>query len=213
MQCRFNTILDSRKTGLRVKEDVRKADKRRYDRVLPDCMRSRRDPKSQGPERDSGRLSFKRNQPSLGAFILDRLFEAGRKIRDEQIILYDKLKPEYFTVDEDLLRPWKKVDQWVKDTSPVSASLAKITAHVDDHIKRWQIISKPRPQTPSSKQALSGKGGSAKQQQALYNELSQSFDNGPDLGEGSLLASFANIENGNKHHLSSSSDCIPWARC
>ncbi len=184
-------MLDSRKTGHQVKEDVFKSDKRNFKKELPPSLQSRKGDNSQLVRRDQN-LSFKRNQ-ALGEFILDYLFAAGQKMQDDEIKRYDGRKPRFFGNDEDLLQPWKKMKQWIGDSSPVGADLALIKAHVDAHIKEWRAITgrTSKQSTPSAKRKAGVVHPSA---QAQYDELARSYAAGPEIAPGSLLASSANIE-------------------
>ncbi|KAI1786799.1 RNA dependent RNA polymerase-domain-containing protein [Ganoderma leucocontextum] len=187
----FNTVLDSRKTGHRVKDDIFKSDKRKFKRELPPSLQPRKGDNFQ--ERSVQSVPFRRNR-ALGQFILDYLFDAGRKMRDEQIKRYDGLKPAFFGNDEDLLRPWKKIKPWLGDSSPVGADLALIQEHVDAHIKEWQAITR-RTSIKSTPSAKGKAGGSArKSEQAEYDELARSYAAGPEIPSDTLLASSANIE-------------------
>ncbi|KAM5539861.1 hypothetical protein V8D89_006364, partial [Ganoderma adspersum] len=188
----FNTVLDSRKTGHRVKEDVLKKDKRNFNKEIPPSLQARKGDNSQ--QRGNQKLPFKRDR-ALGQFILDYLFDAGREMQAEQIKCYDSLKPRFFGSDADLLRPWEKMKGPIGDSSPVAADLALIQAHVDAHIKKWQAITGRKSSnraTPSAR----GKAGArtAKSGQTQYDELARSYATGPEFSPGSLLALFANIE-------------------
>ncbi|PIL31184.1 RNA-dependent RNA polymerase [Ganoderma sinense ZZ0214-1] len=189
----FNTVLDSRKTGHRVSEDVFKKDKRNFNKEMPPCLQSRKS--GENPqERGDRKVSFKRDR-ALGPFILDYLFDAGRKMQDEHMKRYDGMKPRFFGSDADLLRPWDRMKAWIGDTSPVGADLALIQAHVNEHIRQWQVIT-GRMSSSRSTPSARGKAGarSGKSAQALYDELARSYAAGPEISSSSLLACSANIE-------------------
>src|SRR5712671_4291840 len=67
MFCRFNTCLDSRKTGYRVQQEVFKKDTRYYAWGLPECLH----PVEEGDQR-SQRARIKRGE-GLGPYVLDIL--------------------------------------------------------------------------------------------------------------------------------------------
>ena len=190
-------MLDSRKTGHRVRQDVLKKDKLRYQRALPDCMLSRKAAEQKKQSWDLGEIPFKRN-PRLGPFILDELFAAGRKMRDEQIVRYDSLRHQAsFWIDDDLAQPWRRVKPWLGDSSPVARDLKAIQQHVNDHILKWQSIT-AMARTPS-KHRSSTKGKAKvsapeKPVRAQYEELARLFADGPDISSDSLLASFTDIK-------------------
>ena len=183
-------MLDSRKTGHRVKEDVLKRDKRNFKKELPPSLQPRKGDNF-SEHRGGQNLQFKRD-PKLGEFILDHLFDAGRKIQDEEIKRYDGLKPRFFGDDQDLRRPWEKMQLWVNDSSPVGPDLALIQKHIDSHIKEWQAIASrtSKKSTPWAK----GKAHATKSAQVQYDELARSYAAGPGISPDSLLASAADIE-------------------
>ncbi|TBU58167.1 RNA dependent RNA polymerase-domain-containing protein [Dichomitus squalens] len=193
----FNTVLDSRKTGYRIRQEVLKDDKRKYQRQLPDCMLSRKAAEKKQQSWDRGDIPFRRDR-RLGQFILDELFAAGRKMRDEQITRYDRLKSHAsFSMDDDLLRPWKRVRPWLGDSSPVARDLEAIQRHVEKHIERWRAIT-ANARTPFKRGSSSAKdkatgSESGKGAQAQYNDLARSFATGPDISPDTLLASIASI--------------------
>ena len=185
-------MLDSRKTGHRVKADVLKRDKRGFNKEMPYSLQPR---KSDGSQQwSNGRVSFKRDQ-KLGQFILDYLVEAGEKMLADQIVHYDGLRPGFFRDDADLLRPWEKMKRWIGDSTPVAADLARIEAHVDAHIKEFRAITARKSSSKSTPSAR-GKAGArtAKSGQTGYDELARSYAAGPEISKDSLLASSADIE-------------------
>ncbi|PIL31169.1 RNA-dependent RNA polymerase [Ganoderma sinense ZZ0214-1] len=192
----FKALLVSQKTGRFVKKKVFKRDKQQFSKQLPPSLQTASDNAQQWRDR-----RFKRD-PALGQFVLDHLFDAGQKMRNEQMKRYDGIKPRVFHSDADLLRPWEKVKPWIGDSSSeppgVAADLALIQAHVDTYIKEWRAIAQ---RTSSNKSTRSGRGkgggarnAAAKSVQAHYDELAQSYAYGPEFSPGSLLASVANIE-------------------
>ena len=185
-------MLDSRKTGHRVKADVLKRDKRGFNKEMPHSLRPRRSDGSQ--QWSNGRVSFKRDQ-KLGQFILDYLVKAGEEMLGEQVRHYDGMRPGFFRSDADLLRPWEKMKRWIGDSTPVAADLARIEAHVDAHIKEFRAITARKSSSKSTPSAR-GKAGArtAKSGQTGYDELARSYAAGPEISKDSLLASSADIE-------------------
>ncbi len=160
-------MLDSRKTGCFVKEDIFKSDKRNFNKDMPPSLQSRKRNNSQ--LRGDQNLTFKRDR-TPGEFVLDCLLNEGRKMQDDQIKRYNGLKPRSFGNNEDLLQPWKKMKQSIGNSSPVGADLALIKTHVDAHIKEWQAITR-RTSNKSMPSAKRSAGAVHHSVQAQYDEL------------------------------------------
>ncbi|KAM5539858.1 hypothetical protein V8D89_006361 [Ganoderma adspersum] len=182
----FRKLLDSQKTGRRVKEGVLKRDKRQFTKELPPSLQSM----GNGPwRRNYHNTPYFKRDPKLGEFILDYLLNTGQEMLKEQIKHFDRLKPRHFCKDDDLLQPWKKMKQWIGGSSPAGANLGLIQAHVDGHIEEWRTIT---ARTMSNRSARWTTGKSA---QAQYDELARTYAAGPEISlDGSLLGSSAKIE-------------------
>ncbi|KAI0352282.1 hypothetical protein OH77DRAFT_1428830 [Trametes cingulata] len=193
----FNTILDSRKTGLRVKDQVFRADKRQYDKQRPECLST-----SANADSELARNVALRRPNQLGRFVLDVLLDEGKKLRDTHLADYEKVKksPAFSeTSDQDLLRPYHNVLR-LMDHPSLMHDLALIRTHVEDHIKRWQALtreSKPNPQTPSrSSRAKRHTGGPSNMvdRRNRWKELAQSFASGPNIDPDSTLALVGDVD-------------------
>lgn len=106
-----STLLDSGKTGLRLKSEVFTKDSRAYSRYYrPRCM------EPIDSETTSGRFAPPR-QKSLCEFVLDSLVIAGQEQRDTLLSEYDTLpagwQAKMFNNDPDLLRPYKEAKKAV----------------------------------------------------------------------------------------------------
>lgn len=190
-------MLDSRKTGHRVRPEVYKRDKMQYDRIQPDSLKSSKDTLEQGNV-----VKLKREH-GLGRFVLDELMAAGKRMRDAQLVRYDGLLQAasfgYKEQDPELLEPYQKVQELMDDPDfrddPKYQDFGRIKAHIDDHIRRWQRItseSKLNPMTPSkrasassSKASRAGSTSSAKSKREKYEALARSFAAGPEIAKNS----------------------------
>ena len=191
---RFNTILDSRKTGHVVREDVRKRDKGTYDKEQPQCLKSTKS--ATGPSQSN--LSLLRRGSDLGRFILDDLLEAGAKMRDEKLKQYEQLATfHYNDKDLDLVRPYIKVLRFMNHET-FRVDLERIKDHIATHITKWQAVSgesSRAPKTPSRRgKAAVTTGKSGKSMRAMWDELTRSFAAGPELPEDSPLVVFCDVE-------------------
>ena len=105
VSCRFTTCLDSRKTGLRVLENVFKKDAHEYAWSLPKCMQ---DDEEKG---ESGNRVTSRGK-ALGLFILDELLSFGDSVAKNLWVEYDKPAMGSFgTKDQHLLRPHQRISE------------------------------------------------------------------------------------------------------
>lgn len=133
---RFNTVLDSKKTGLKVKTDVYRSDKRDYDRELPECLKPASDQQMSG----NGRLA--RNSPT--PFILDTLLSTGRTLKDEHLARYESLQTNPSALkDQDLRKPVLDARSFARKFAELgfpqlSSELHQIEEHVAKHMHMWQ---------------------------------------------------------------------------
>ncbi|THG93647.1 hypothetical protein EW026_g7646 [Hermanssonia centrifuga] len=129
----FNTLLDSRKTGLRVLEEVAASDKKKYSYDLPPCM-------SDTAEADDKEYNYpKRNV--RGAFILDQLLDVGKRICDKQLQRYEEAGKAIAFREvrhDDMLKPYtNKVSvHWL------SPELRQVEAFVKQSFQRWKEFGK-----------------------------------------------------------------------
>ncbi|RPD82709.1 hypothetical protein L226DRAFT_35401 [Lentinus tigrinus ALCF2SS1-7] len=189
----FNTILDSRKTGHVVKEDVRKRDKRTYDKEQPLCLKSTKS--AAGPSQDNF-LQLKRG-PGLGRFVLDDLLAAGKQMRDEKLKQYDKLATFRYERDPDLVAPYNRARPFMTHDT-FKDDLALIEQHVLEHITKYQATvgaSFKTPKTPSKRGRAAGPAGkSGKSMRVLWDELVRSFAAGPDIPRDSPVVALGDLE-------------------
>ncbi|KAI0756131.1 RNA dependent RNA polymerase-domain-containing protein [Daedaleopsis nitida] len=193
----FNTVLDSRKTGYRVKPEVYKNDKMLYDKEQPDCLKSSKDVEIMR----QGNVAELRRSHSAGQFILDALRKEGRRMRDEQIKRYDSLGSTLHNwsdvKDPDLVRPFDRARRHL-DAPAFRHDFERIKAHIEEHIGKWQKVtseSRRTPPTPSKREnAKAASKNLKKQRREKWDTLVREFAAGPVLAEGSPLADIGDIE-------------------
>ncbi|KAI0673977.1 RNA dependent RNA polymerase-domain-containing protein [Trametes maxima] len=187
----FNTILDSRKSGLRVQDEVFRRDKKQYDRKRPECLQG-----SRSADPTSNVVGLRSRPHSLGRFILDELMEAGKEMRDTHLARYDQLSPDKMlgNRDPDLRGPYEAALPLMKNPL-FQKDLAAIRAHVEKHIEMWQKLareSKPNSyHTPSRTPVRKRRGGgpfTPAEQQRGWKDLTRSFADGPVFAVESPLA-------------------------
>lgn len=108
--------MDSVKTGHRLKKGVFEGDSKSYDRPQAPCMRTKDDEGSWQPE-PSNMLPLSR-PPSMGRFILDRLLDFGKDLKDQHLIEFGELNGQNAR-DQDMLQPWKDAIRNASQTLPV----------------------------------------------------------------------------------------------
>ncbi|EMD32601.1 hypothetical protein CERSUDRAFT_126709 [Gelatoporia subvermispora B] len=167
----FATVLDSRKTGLKVKGAVQKEDKNLYDREQPECMKPKAKSKDQDPY-SGGKNQRVLKRQVKGSFILQQLFDEGKRLSDEKLAAFDKLAPNrmHEMRDEDLLRVW---DRMLQDCNhpffgPGQRQFSeRIQKFVKDHHLRWRDVCSTSPTKASpSKEKSSAARNKAFQQVA-----------------------------------------------
>ncbi|OBZ68489.1 putative RNA-dependent RNA polymerase SHL2 [Grifola frondosa] len=185
----FATVLDARKTGLKVKADVFTSDKRDYDLPKPLCLQGKDD--TAASDEYGHRPPVKRdvNRP----FVLDELLEAGRDLGKQYRAKYANLWPDALDRDRDAditlrepLRSAETIAAEVTD-SRLKEELRSIRNHVEQHYQRWITISRSKAQASPSKKSPSkaasrspsSKVGAASSQTAQYQDLARSFASGP----------------------------------
>lgn len=142
LSCRFTTCLDSRKTGLRVLENVFQKDAKKYGWPLPKCMQ---DDEEEGESQNA--VTSRGN--ALRPFILDELLSFGDSVAEKIRVEYDKPAMESFrNKDQHLLRPYQRILEKLSEmrSLPVKVDdflgearreLGAIEKHVDDMKLEW----------------------------------------------------------------------------
>jgi len=127
---RANTCLDSPKTGLRVRDVVFKADRRKYNKLLPESLSKEADDSKEGP---------RAVRPArLGKFVLDALLEHGKKIWEDHNTKYKNLRPRTSNEpnDPDLLRPYEEAESGLTEP-PYLEQLEILRQHVQRCRADW----------------------------------------------------------------------------
>ncbi|KAI0684509.1 RNA dependent RNA polymerase-domain-containing protein [Cytidiella melzeri] len=126
----FTTILDSRKSGLVLKEEVYQEDKqwKKYGWDAPVCLG--------GP--DNEQIVRPRRQNPDGPFILEELLKEGNRIKKALTEKYRQMGkgvPEQQSSDSDLKKPWSEA---LQTTVPdYRAELDEVRKHVEDCFGDW----------------------------------------------------------------------------
>jgi len=184
---RFTTCLDSRKTGLRVLEEVYKEDSKKYGWPLPNCFRMDEDM----GESENGSIA---RSGALGPFILEHLQGFGKDVADEFLAKYEKKDGLAFKSDQDLLRPYHrileklsemrslpgaKVDDFV---AKARGDLEAVVKHVDAMKSEW-----PKASRPSKERERAQKKGVRSSQSNRINALQRTFASEPEVSYLALL--------------------------
>ena len=119
--------MDSVKTGHRLKNGVFAEDSRAYDRPQALCMRTKEDEDSWQPKANN-MLPLPRPS-SLGRFILDRLLDVGKELKDQHLIEFGRLDGKEAR-DQDALQPWKDASRNASQTLP-----ADVLDFLDDAVR------------------------------------------------------------------------------
>jgi RNA-dependent RNA polymerase len=177
---RFNTCLDSPKTGHRLIHDIFLKDQAEYGRLRPSCMVPM-DHAESAIQTYQSAPPVERNK-SLGTFILDSLVTAGHELRTRHLQAYDR----HFTsldqrLDNDLMKPLisatERAKQMKEQKYPkFSEELAAVVAHVKDvqtlYQKFWATPRKPL-------KTRSTKGSNRRELDTAAADIARQFVEGP----------------------------------
>lgn len=153
-------MLDSRKTGKKVKDEGFQSDRRRFGNAAPECLG--------GPADSGGRKRVPCGHPKKPdgspGFILEALLKEGRKIESTILAEYDTkiLRPQGEPPDPDLLRPYEDAQKIVS----LKCELSKITAVVDQSLLCWRTAT----WTPSNDPSSPNKNKKERQQSKQTND-------------------------------------------
>ncbi|KAF8273854.1 RNA dependent RNA polymerase-domain-containing protein [Lactarius quietus] len=163
----FTTCLDSRKTGLRVLDDVFEKDSKKYGWPLPGCMRV-------DEEVGETQNAVIRRGATLGPFILDELLSFGNSVAENFWVEYDMRdgRPAaelwFKSKDPHLLRPYQRISEKLSEMRSLPRvkidellveawkELREIKEHVDALKSEWGSIgrSKALQQNPRQNHAI-----------------------------------------------------------
>ena len=206
-------MLDSKKTGLRVKKDIADNDGRRFGHQQPDCFKLANEDRGELNDIVQRKRCPRRNA-RLPPFVLDELVKEGRNLEThylkhfEDAALYSRRRPQ----DSDLSKPWidnKSRSERLAQTGyrDFAMQLDVIEAHVKHHLSLWHRAcgtSKGsadfRPSSANT--GHSGHRDDTSTRNQIFKDVSRSFADGPSEMEffdsktlASLKASCAYITN------------------
>ncbi|CCL98058.1 uncharacterized protein FIBRA_00052 [Fibroporia radiculosa] len=177
----FTTVLDSRKTGLKVIDRVQKNDRQSYDYARPLCMI---------PTDTTGSfdgLKRKMSRRSTVPFVLDKLLEEGRALQNGHLSFYDGLRSQLAkTNDPDLEKPFQRVQMLAQRASAdqynsISNEVALIQEHINEHFRQYQRLAVgSRSLTRASSSSSFGKKKAKPDKDRSYEDLAVNFARGPD---------------------------------
>jgi RNA-dependent RNA polymerase len=173
---RFNTCLDSPKTGHRLKDDIFLEDRAEYGRPRPSCMVV--DRVESGIQTHQSTLPVKRNK-SLGIFILDSLVTAGHELRTRHLQAYDMhLTSLDHRPDDDLMGPFKAAKKRAEQMKKQNyLKFSEELDAVDVHVKHVQTLYQKFWAKPSSSRAT--KGSSRRELDTAASDIARQFVEGP----------------------------------
>jgi len=178
----FTTVLDSRKTGLKVKRDVFKSDQRLRGPKMPYWMRQTESDDPQPTPKRNARLG--RNSRR---FVLDELVDAGKTLENELLARYDDMRQRMAirSLDPDLAKPFEqaknlamiaKASGW----DPIAAEIQAIERHVQNHLQSWRELSKSVKSPQKATSSQSRHVSKAKDnKESRYMDLAIAFSRGP----------------------------------
>lgn len=138
---RCNTCLDSSKTGLKIREEVLRADEEPFQGKRVKSMVS-----DEASENSMSNVAFLTERPDhLGTFVLDDLVKFGGEVATEHMRAIDTLKENvvsFYHRDKDLLRPKHEAEEAAKKAAAdnylrLSNELRIIEDHVQAAYKLW----------------------------------------------------------------------------
>jgi hypothetical protein len=177
---RFNTCLDSPKTGHRLKHNIFLEDQAKYGRPRPSCMVPI-DHAESAIQTYQSTLPVERNK-SLGTFILDSLVTAGHELRTRHLQAYDRhLTSLDHRPDGDLMEPFKaakkRAEQMKAQNYPkFSEELDAVDVHLK-HIRTLYQKFWATPRKPPSSRAT--RGSSRRELDAAASDIARQFVEGP----------------------------------
>lgn len=196
----FNTCLDSRKTGLRVLENVFREDSNKYGWPLPECLRNDEDVgESQNVETKRGR--------ALGPFILEDLQDFGKSVAKNFLVKYEELDGQLAggsrfrsTKDQHLLRPYQRILEKLSELrslprvkaddflAEARRELEVVEGHVKAMKSEWpKVFHAPRERESAQR------GTKPPSQNTKFDILRRKFASGPDSEEVQHLALLGDV--------------------
>ncbi len=196
MCCRFTTCLDSRKTGLRVLENVFKQDSRKYAWSLPRCLRV-------DEEVGESQNSVPKRGGALRPFILDELQNFGESVKDGFLAKYEKPEGQlavdswFRSNDQHLLRPYQRILEKLSEMRSLPrvkvddflAEARRELGAVEEYVKAMKL---EWPKACSMRKEPQRKGSKPSQNNGI-DVLRRKFASGPDVPHLALLCDVPEI--------------------
>lgn len=167
---RFNYILDSRKTGLRVKPAVQKKDSTMCRGLLPPCLGG-------AEERSINDWPIQRDS-TLGPFILDDLMAAGAQIQKSILTDYETQITQFESrpLDQDLLRPYREAS----NLRSIEGELTQVTALVDKCLRKWSLSNWAREEIQSGTPRRAAADQRRETNNAIIEDILKTYATVPD---------------------------------
>jgi RNA-dependent RNA polymerase len=153
-----------------VRDDVFKADMRKYNKMLPECL---------SKEDEDWKEGLRPIRPArLGKFVLDDLLDHGKRIWEDYDAKYQTLKSKTFSRpnDPDLLRPYEEAKSGFT-SPPHSEQLEILKKHVQKCKADWGNLRK-FSRSPASPNARAQADAKQKKSSAVA-DIKKEFATGP----------------------------------
>ncbi|KAH9923676.1 RNA dependent RNA polymerase-domain-containing protein [Fomitopsis serialis] len=182
----FNTVLDSKKTGLTVKRSVLARDTKDYGHAQPHCMT----PAVSEDVVESGSFGHGRpcpkRDPTLPTFILDEILSAGKTLEIRYLKEFEASQHQNQHCDHDLLKPWEDQLAWAtrlreeKGYTDPEHELQRIPTHVSEHRRNWLSAVRAGDKSRTTLAPDGSKGSlPAVKPSERFREVAKSFADGP----------------------------------
>ncbi|OCH92984.1 hypothetical protein OBBRIDRAFT_863326 [Obba rivulosa] len=173
----FTTILDSRKTGYKVKDQIFKKDCAEHDREQPECMKPKPKSKDQAAYSTVNKRYLSRKVD--GPFILEELFNEGKALGNEKLRAFDQLAPSQREHrDPHLTKNYNDAESATSMPiiGPRKLPLVRcIRDFVDMHYASWRSQCGSSPSKPSS----SNGAKAAKLKALAFQRITAQFNRSP----------------------------------
>jgi len=154
-----------------VRDEVFKADRKKYNKTLPESL---------SKDGDDSKEGLRPVRPArLGKFVLDALLEHGRKIWEGHRVKYDKLRSKTSggSDDPDLLRPFEEAKSGFT-SPPHLEQLEILMQHVQKCRSDWAALGGFALRSPASPNAKARADAKQKQASTVAN-IRKKFAEGP----------------------------------
>ncbi|KDR73737.1 hypothetical protein GALMADRAFT_251555 [Galerina marginata CBS 339.88] len=189
LNSKFCRVLDSPKTGFKVKPETLKADSQMYSQGLGPKWKAASKKKFAKSRLNTSNTTYtKRDEEKLGRFVMDVLRRAAEKEKDYLLGEMETLfRPLPKSPDPDLMRPWNAALEWAERGNPDLVKQKKrdldlIASHVQNiYLQHKQSITanaKGKANSPANFTDLP-----IEVRQDRLRAISRAFQSGPDIAE------------------------------